>query len=69
AESIAYTVSQFIGLDTSSYSFSYVASFAQGKDVKELKAVMATIQKTAVQIMDAIEERLSNDEPVCSHTT
>lgn len=69
AESIAYTVSQFIGLDTSSYSFPYVASFAQGKDVKELKTVMATIQKTAVQIMDAIEEGLSHDEPACSHTT
>lgn len=68
AESIAFAVSQFIGLDTSSYSFPYVASFAQGKDVKELKAIMATIQKTAVQIMDAIEERLSNDEPAYPHT-
>lgn len=61
AESIAFTVSQFCGLDTSEYSFPYCASYAQGKDVKALKACIATIQKTAVQMMDAIEERLAQD--------
>lgn len=38
AESVAYTVCQHYGIDTSDYSFSYVAGWSEGKEMKELKA-------------------------------
>lgn len=54
AESIAYSVCQAIGLDTSDYSFGYIAGWSQGKDVKELTASMELIRKTANQILDGL---------------
>lgn len=62
AESVAYTVCKRYGLDTSDYSFSYVASWSDGKDAKELKASLGTIQKTAGEIIAAIDEKLKDHQ-------
>ena len=50
AESVAYSVCQMLGLDTSDYSFGYIAGWSKGKDVKELSASMETIRETANEI-------------------
>lgn len=55
AESVAYTVCSFLGLDTSDYSFGYVAGWSQGREVKELEKSMEVIRKTASQIIDTLE--------------
>ena len=57
AESIAYTVCQHFGLDSSDYSFGYIASWSSGKDIKELKASLNTIQNTASEIISKIEQK------------
>ena len=59
AESVAYTVCKHYGLDTSDYSFSYVAGWSGGKDVKELKESLDTIQKAAKDIITSLDEKLS----------
>lgn len=56
AESVAYCVCQMLGLDTSDYSFGYVAGWSGDKDVKALSASLALIQKTANEIVDGIKE-------------
>ncbi|MBQ2886948.1 MAG: DUF4316 domain-containing protein [Alphaproteobacteria bacterium] len=58
AESIAYTVCQHFGIDTSDYSFGYIAGWSSGKDMKELKSSLDTIRKTASQLITGIEEQL-----------
>lgn len=55
AESIAYTVCQHFGLDTSDYSFGYVAGWSGDKDIKELKASLETIRATASELITEIE--------------
>lgn len=61
AESIAFTVCSALGIDTSDYSFPYVASWASGKEMKELKDSMDTIRLTAADFLEkleaAVEER------------
>ena len=57
AESVAYTVCQHYGIDTSDYSFSYVAGWSGGKEVPELKESLDTIRKTAAEMITAIDER------------
>lgn len=54
AESVAYTVCQYLGIDTTSYSFEYVAGWSSDRDVKELLTSLDTIQKTARDIIDQI---------------
>ena len=54
AESVAYTVCNMLGLDTSDYSFGYVASWSKGKDAKELTASMEIIRKTAKGIIESL---------------
>ena len=54
AESVAYTVCSYLGLDTSDYSFGYVTGWSEGKETKELTAGMETIRKTACKIIDGI---------------
>lgn len=51
AESIAYTVCQHFGIDTSDYSFGYVAGWSSGKEMKELRASMEVIRGTAHEII------------------
>lgn len=58
AESVAYTVCQHFGIDTSEYSFAYVASWGSGKDVPELKASLETIRATANDIINKLEDML-----------
>ncbi len=58
AESVAYCVCQYFGLDTSEYSFPYIGSWSSGKDMKELRASMDTIRKTAGEFIDSMTEVL-----------
>ena len=59
AESVAYTVCQHYGLDTSDYSFGYVAGWSSGKDLKELKASLETIRATAHELITTIDSHLA----------
>lgn len=54
AESVAYTVCSMLGLDTSDYSFGYVAGWSSGKEVKELSDSMETIRQTAKTIFEGL---------------
>ena len=58
AESVAYTVCQHFGIDTSDYSFGYIAGWSSGKDMKELKSSLDTIRKTASELITEIEGAL-----------
>lgn len=52
AESVAFTVLNYFGFDTSDYSFGYVASYSKGKDVKELQESLSVIEKTSRDLID-----------------
>lgn len=54
AESVAYTVCNYFGIDTSDYSFGYVAGWSNGKELEELKASLEIIRQTAGQLIDSI---------------
>ena len=58
AESIAYTVCQHFGIDTSGYSFGYIAGWSSGRDMKELKSSLDTIRRTASELITGIEGQL-----------
>jgi len=58
AESIAYTICQHYGLDSSEYSFSYVAGWSSGKDTKELKNSLERIRSAANEMITAIDKSL-----------
>lgn len=55
AESVAYTICQHYGIDTSDYSFAYVAGWSHGKEVPELKASLNTIRKSANEMITEID--------------
>ena len=55
AEIVAYTVCQHFGLDTSDYSFGYIAGWSSGRDIKELKASLETIRTAASELISEIE--------------
>lgn len=55
AESVAFVVCQHFGLDTSDYSFGYLASWSSGKELPELKASLQTIQKTSDGLIGKLE--------------
>ena len=55
AESIAYTVCQHYGLDTSDYSFGYVAGWSSGRELAELKSSLEIIKSTAAKLIEAID--------------
>ena len=59
AESIAYTVCQHYGLDTSDYSFGYVAGWSAGRELSELKSSLETIRSTAAEIINSIDEHIA----------
>ena len=59
AESVAYAVCQHYGLDTSDYSFGYVAGWSSGKDLKELKDSLETIRATAHELITTIDGHLA----------
>lgn len=58
AESVAYWVSQMLGLDTSDYSFGYISGWSKDKEVSELKENLDIIKQTADKISLAIEEKV-----------
>jgi len=58
AESVAFVVSQHLGLDTSDYSFSYLASWSSDEQMKELKAALPLIQKTSNDIIEKLDQIL-----------
>ena len=59
AESIAYAVCQHYGLDTSDYSFSYVATWSSGRELAELKASLETIRSTASELIKDIDKNFA----------
>ncbi len=58
AESVAYTVCQHYGIDTSDYSFAYVATWSQGKETPELKESLNTIREAAADLIAKIDEKV-----------
>ena len=67
AESVAYTVCQHYGLDTSNYSFGYIAGWSEGKDLPELKASLETIRTASHELITDIDrelEDLQKDRPM-----
>ena len=59
AESIAYTVCQHYGLDTSDYSFGYVAGWSSGRELAELKSSLETIRSAAADIINSIDGHIA----------
>ena len=59
AESVAYTVCQHYGLDTSDYSFGYVAGWSSVRELSELKSSLETIRSAAAEIINSIAENLA----------
>lgn len=60
AESVAYTVCRNYGIDTSDYSFAYIASWSKGKEVPELKESLDIIRKTASEFINKIDEHMAD---------
>ena len=59
AESVAYAVCQHYGLDTSDYSFGYVAGWSSGRELAELKSSLETIRSAAADIINSIDEHIA----------
>ena len=59
AESVAYTVCQHYGLDTSDYSFGYVAGWSSGRELSELKSSLETIRGAAAEIINSIDANIA----------
>ena len=59
AESVAYAVCQHYGLDTSEYSFGYVAGWSSGRELAELKASLEIIRSAAHELISALDEHLA----------
>lgn len=62
AESVAYVICQHYGLDTSDYSFSYIATWGSGQNMTELKASLDTIRKTASEMINEIDTYMQSLE-------
>ena len=60
AESVAYTVCNYLGLDTSDYSFGYIAGWSADKELKELKETMEKIRETSNTIISKFNDELLN---------
>lgn len=58
AESTAYVVCQYFNLDTSDYSFPYIAGWSSDRDIRELRTSMDTIRKTAGELIETIGEHM-----------
>ena len=57
AESVAYVVCKHFGIDTSDYSFSYVAGWSEGKETPELKESLQTIRRAASEMITSLEDK------------
>lgn len=58
AESVAYVVCQHYGINTSDYSFSYVAGWSEGKETPELKSSLDKIRQTAAEFISQIDQKM-----------
>lgn len=58
AESTAFIVCQHLGLDTSDYSFGYLAGWSSGKDLPELKSSLQTIQRTSHEVIENLDRAI-----------
>lgn len=58
AESVAYTICQRYGIETSDYSFGYIAGWSSGKELKELKNSLETIRKTSAELIQSLDMQL-----------
>lgn len=58
AESVAYTVCQYFGLDTSEYSFPYIAGWSSDRNMKELRSSMDTIRRVSGEFIDQMVDRM-----------
>ena len=56
AESVSYAVCQYFGIETAENSFGYIATWSQGKELKELRASLETINKTSSELITGIEK-------------
>ena len=61
AESIAYVVCQHYGINTSDYSFGYVAGWSDGKETTELKASLGEIREAAAEMIEAIDQAVEKE--------
>jgi len=59
AESVAYAVSAALGLDTSGYSFGYVASWAAGKSDVEMRACLQVVRDEAKAMIEELQEAMA----------
>lgn len=59
AESISYAVCQYYGIETGENSFGYIATWSQGKELKELRASLETINKTASELITNIDRHFA----------
>lgn len=66
AESVAFMVAERLGLDTSEYSFPYIASWSEGKQFEQLHNCLQEIQTAAKRITDSIETELTNADNIKS---
>ena len=64
AESVAYTVCQHYGLDTSDYSFGYVAGWSSGRELAELKSSLETIRTAAAEIINSIDGHIAEIQKI-----
>ena len=55
AESVSYAVCQYFGIETGENSFGYIATWSQGKELKELRASLETINKTASELITDVD--------------
>ena len=59
AESISYAVCQYYGIETGENSFGYIATWSKGKELKELRASLETINKTASELITDIDRHFA----------
>lgn len=76
AESVAFIVCNHLGLDTSDYSFGYLATWSSNKELPELQKSLSTIQKTAHELIDKLDQAIARrsrdisiEEPEISRDT
>lgn len=69
AESVAYTVCQHYGLDTSDYSFGYVAGWSSGRELAELKGSLEIIHNAAAKLIETIDGHFAEIQKEQEHTT
>lgn len=62
AESVAYCVSNYLGIDSSSYSFGYIAGWSRNKELAELKNSLNIINKTASKLINELDYRLTGKQ-------